>query len=166
MYARYLERLHEAGEQDASFRFDFYNHSDLSSTAQSSINLGPRRTGSFMQERSIMRSHLRQNSFAGSQAAPSPMRKLSAPVARTGPFPSLPAYNPHQSRAPSIQPFPQRGAASLYAVLNTPTSYTDSSSPIFQMGTVTTNAFSPPSSQFLTLPGTPEINTTRKTSLC
>lgn len=82
-YATHLSRLLEACQHDTQFKFDFYDHSGVSFSAQAQVSpyqasaptpTLPARSGSLVQTGPIMRGHMRQDSFSSARSARSPNR--------------------------------------------------------------------------------------------
>ncbi|KAH9864319.1 hypothetical protein J1614_010253 [Plenodomus biglobosus] len=89
-YAAHLERLFEACQHDAHFRFNFYDHSSLSVDAQGHLSpayistpTSHRTSGGLLHERTVISGHGRSSSLNGTQAAPGQMRRQSIITTRT-----------------------------------------------------------------------------------
>lgn len=107
VYARHLERLHECGQQDLQFRFDFYDHScsSLRSNEHSSPSQirTPHQRGIVAKRPSFSANHACQGSFKGSPCAPSPRRKPSSTTPYIGAMGSTSLHPQHRAQAQNVQ---------------------------------------------------------------
>ncbi|KAI4645944.1 hypothetical protein J4E93_005523 [Alternaria ventricosa] len=130
IYASHLIRLLEACQNDANFRFDFYDHNGLTLDPQNYASptyaaTPQARSRSLAHERSLMRSHGRTNSFTSSHSTLSPRRIPPPDITRNTTVPSPSNYEQHNPRlpithaiSPSGQPPPP-----IYASPQVPASY-------------------------------------------
>lgn len=148
IYAHHLEQLQKAYENDANFRFDFYDHSNLSLAPQPyfspTFSAASNRSGSFVHDRSLIASHVRTNSFNSSHSAFSPRRKQSTAAARTTSAMSPSGYEQHQMHLTTalspngVSSYPTQG----------PSGYMNHGQSQFQMGANVASTPGPRSAQF------------------
>jgi hypothetical protein len=106
IYASHLKRLLEACQNDTNFRFDFYDHNgftlDPQNYASPTYAATPQvRSRSIAHERSLARSHGRNNSFNSSQSTLSPRHLPPSEMTRNTAMPSPSEYERHHPRMPN-----------------------------------------------------------------
>ncbi|KAH7384535.1 hypothetical protein BKA66DRAFT_80189 [Pyrenochaeta sp. MPI-SDFR-AT-0127] len=151
IYAHYLEQLQKAYEHDTHFRFDFYDHSNLSLAPQPYFSpsysaTSQHRSGSFVHDRSLLASHVRQNSFNSSHSAFSPRRKPSTIATRTTTAISPSGYEQHQLQIPTA--LSPTAVPPSFAAPQGPNGYLNHGQAPYQMGTNIASTPGPQSAQF------------------
>ncbi|KZM25739.1 uncharacterized protein EKO05_0006053 [Ascochyta rabiei] len=146
VYARHLERLHEACLQDPQYRFDFYDHT--CQTLESHQHVSPmnvmtplQRTGSFAQDRPTI-GHLRNHSLNSVHSALSPRRRASHST-----LPAATVASGNHSNADALSP---HGLAKAATTLHATTTHSGNGQNVYQLG----HDFSP-SSHFNGITGAP-----------
>jgi hypothetical protein len=151
-YAHHLERLLEAFQSDPNFRFDFYDHSNLTLDphhyASPTYATPPQiRSGSLVHERPLIKVHARHNSFNSTQSTLSP-RNIPPSMTRTTTAGSSTEYvagqaNPTNPHVPSPNTLP-----SMYPTQQAPTSYPSHSPSFYQISGNTAPTPGPPAASF------------------
>jgi hypothetical protein len=140
IYADHLERLLEACQNDTKFRFDFYDHNGFTLGPQHHVSptyaaTPQARSASLVQERSLMKSHARQNSFNSSQSTLSPRRVPSLDIARAG-VASPNGYHQHQGRLSTPHALSPRGLSPLYPPPHIASNYSNNGPPVAPFHTI------------------------------
>jgi hypothetical protein len=126
-YAKHLKRLLEACQNDANFRFDFYDHNGLTLDPQNHASptyaATPKaRSRSLAHERSLLRNHGRNNSFNSSQSTLSP-RRIPPDMNRNAAMPSPSTYEQHHPRLPTAHAISPTAPPPIYQSPQVQSSY-------------------------------------------
>jgi hypothetical protein len=140
MYADHLERLQEACQGDANFRFDFYDHNGLTLDPQHHVSptYAPTtqiRSASLVRERSFMRSHVRHSSVS-SQSTLSPRRIPPPIITRNAGIASPNGHEQYPERLPNPHAVSPNGLPPLYSPSHNATAYSSNGPP--QTGSTST----------------------------
>ncbi|KAF2130619.1 hypothetical protein P153DRAFT_338612 [Dothidotthia symphoricarpi CBS 119687] len=120
VYARHLECLHEEGQRNSHFRFDFYDHSCTSRRSNeqfspTQIRTPHQRSGSFTKPPHFPATHARQKSFNSPRCAPNLRRTPSSTAPYTRAMDSSPRHSQHQAQVHSAQYVSPNGIPLSYA---------------------------------------------------